>query len=65
MDKDKIRQIEDLIDLAYDHCSGNHPSKLADTSPKTNPNTKDNKPKKKHTKWQQAFINSEIFKRKI
>lgn len=64
MNSDKIKQIEDLIDLAYEHCS------CEDLSPKNlskkTKKTITQKPQRtKHTKWQRAFINSEIFKRII
>ncbi|PCJ18447.1 MAG: hypothetical protein COB02_11170 [Candidatus Cloacimonadota bacterium] len=63
LDDNKIKQIEDLIDLAYDHCScdelitslKNKPQKVIES--KTS--------KKKYNKWQQAFVNSQIFQKKF
>ncbi|MCO4782824.1 MAG: hypothetical protein KC646_10920 [Candidatus Cloacimonetes bacterium] len=64
MDPSKIKQIEDLIDLAYDHCNCDEPI-ATDTKKALQSKKKATKTNGRFTKWQKAFINSEIFKRKI
>ncbi|MCJ8344293.1 hypothetical protein MJH12_02045 [bacterium] len=62
LNDDKIQQIEDLIDLAYEHCNNEEPIEShTSKAPKEIKTVK----RKKYTKWQQAFVDSQIFTRKF